>query len=198
MSVEPGQYGAYTPPPPPAARRSPWLWVALGCGGAVLLGFVGCASISAVFMNRMKTEMSKPLDKAAIKKGLKDTPIYPGATLDENGTKGAHVGIGLFKGMGGKAGEVINSMEIAAFKTPDSADKILAWYDTTLTKDGYKQVRSQQSPVSGGEQHSYQRGSDVVMVQIPQSTRGVSFILTRAAEGGKGGAASTGAEPTTK
>ena len=197
MSVEPGQYGAYTPPPPPAARRSPWLWVALGCGGAVLLGFVGCASISAVFMNRMKTEMAKPLDKSAIMKGLKDTPLYPGATLDENGTKGAHVGIGLFKGMGGKAGEVINSMEVAAFKTPDSSDKILAWYDTTLTSKGFKPVRSQQSPVSGGEQRSYLRGNDIVMVQIPQTSSGVSFILTRSMAGKNKGAGAD-AEPAAK
>jgi hypothetical protein len=172
-----GQYGReYVPPPPPAtSRRSPWLYVALGCGLFTVLLVGGCVAFISIAGNKLAQEMKKPLDKAALQREMADVPTYPGAKIDEKSTKAAGAVFGFMKGMMKKG----QSMTFAAYTTPDDDAKVLAWYDKAMTAAGYQRAKGTAKSGNVEEQRMYRKGDVIVMVQIPGGASTASFHLMR-------------------
>lgn len=171
-----GQFGAYVPPPPASSGRSPWLYVALGCGIFTLLIFGGCIGAGIYFGNKVKQQINKPLDKEALAKELSDVPIYPNAKLDEKTTKILQATTGFTKGLM-KDGQ---SMAFAAYISADDDSQILKWYDKNMVGAGYKAISTQESESTGTTaSHSFSKGDVVVVIQIPAGKSEDSFHILR-------------------
>lgn len=164
---DPGRADVYTPPPPPAPRRSPWLYVGVGCGLVTLLTVGAIIFASMAFVNNIKTAMNQPINKAQVLLSLGDIPLYPGATFDEKITKAQRATFSMMQ-------KVIpaDSINTAAFSTSDSGDKIADWYDKKMEALGY-------TPSSGGNltgmgsssivQQQYKKGQDLALVQVQRN-----------------------------
>lgn len=161
-------------PSGPRKPRSPWMWVALGCGVSVLLTFGGCVAFLGYVGNRAAQEMRKPLDQKAVLAKLGDTPIYQPSTFNESATKGARIGSSLFPG------EMVSA---AAFDTSSKPNDIFDWYEQQLTAQGYRRLPEQTFPGSKVTQISFQRQSENIIVQVEEastdSQKQYTFVLIR-------------------
>lgn len=170
---------AYSAPLPPR-RRSPWLYVGLGCGLLTLLTVGGVIAASYMFVNKIKSEIAKPIDKTAVIKSLGDLPVYPGAQFNENMTKAQRA---TFAAMA----KVMptTSISAAAFETPDKSDKVFDWYDTKLTSLGYSSYDGGNMTGLGSDkyaQQQYKKGDDLALVQVqrhPQAEGKNLLVLIR-------------------
>lgn len=135
--------------------------LAIGCGVLALLGG-GLMVVGGIAFNRFGSEIqkdaSRPLDKAALLAALGDTPIYPGAQLDEAATQGASVAKKIF-------GYAMKDPVAAGFKLPGQKEEAAAWYEKTLAEKGY---------IKTADQH-FKKGTRELMV-IPSETSGGDFI----------------------
>lgn len=135
--------------------------LAIGCGALALLG-VGLMVVGGLaftrFGNEIQKEASKPLDKAALMAALGDTPIYPGAQLDETATQGASVAKKIF-------GYAMKDPVVAGLKLPGQKEEAAAWYEKTLPTKGYTKTAAQH----------FNKGTRELMV-IPSETSGGDFI----------------------
>ena len=183
MSVNgPGQYGGYTPPPPsmngmPRKGRSPWVYVGLGCGGLAVLSFAGCVAFGVIIANKAKQEMSRPVSEASIKQGLGDVLVYPDAQLDVNTTHGMNITMPIFR----KLFSSKDDGTVGVFRSEDSLDKVLSWYDKKLTAKGFKKASTGQSQMV-----CFQKGTEVVGIQETNSAKvdkGTAFTLLDFKEG---------------
>lgn len=173
-----GQAAPYTPPPPPppAKTRSPWLYVGLGCGLLAVLVMGGCVA-AAMFAGRQITEdMKKPINRQETMAALADTPIYPGATFNETGSKAGRASLGLMK-------RVIpaDSTAIAAFVTKDNRETVQGWYDKKMPALGYQPVTGGGANFAGNGQRQYKKDKNMVIVQVQNAkkTEGSTIMLMR-------------------
>lgn len=173
----PGYGGApppYGPPgaPPPRRRGAPWwVWVLGGCGGCLLIAIVAAVIFFQQVGSAVRDIASTPVTETGTRQALgNEVPIYPGSTFDENSTRGARIGLtvveragmkGLFRGVG-------------AYRSDDSDEKIFAFYDQKMKAQGYTQANAQRS-----NQRVYQKGNDVVLVQVQDQAGGKVIILMR-------------------
>ena len=165
-----GPNGAYVPPPPPPSKKSPWLFVGLGCGLLILLSFGGCVLLLGSVGKNIAAEMKKPLDTKAVLADLGDIPKYPDAQLSENMTKAQRA---VFGNAIMKAAMKGNEPKVAAFQTKDGVDKVLTWYDKAMDKAGYEPAASTKFPNMGNgsaDQKQYRKGADGVVVQVQRNT----------------------------
>jgi hypothetical protein len=164
--------GAYVPPPPPAARRSPWMFVGIGCGALVLIAVIGMAVLFGNLSKTIGEEMKKPFDVVQVKKSLKDMPEYPNAQFDETMSKAVRGGLSIFAKM-------MPAEETVAigYKTSDTPDKVLTWFDENMPKHGYV------ADTSGGQanvkQNQYKKGNDRVIVQAQEQQGGTVISVIR-------------------
>ena len=171
----------YAPPAPPRRGLSPWAWVGIGCGLFTLLGIGGCVAFIAVVGKQVSSEMQKPINREEILASLGDTPRYPNAQFDDNGTKAGRIGLNLTKRL-----IPARSSVVAAFVTRDDADKILSWYDAEMKKRGFQSGASAGGTgLSGGpngaRQRQYRKDDDVAIVQVQRGSgaaaQGASMII---------------------
>ncbi len=171
------QNAPYVPPPPPPSRKSPWLFVGLGCGLLMLLSFGGCILFVGNLGKNIAADMQKPLDKKAVMASMGDVPMYPDAPLSEMMTKAQR---SVFNNPLMKGAMKGNTMEVAAFETKDSAEKVGEWYDKAMDKAGYEPMKSTKMPNMGNgsaEQKQYRKGADAVLIQA-QPSKGSSSAAT--------------------
>ena len=153
----PGQFGGYTPPPPPpSSKKSPWLYVGLGCGALILLSFGGCVLAGVA----LKNTLTKPVDLAAAKASMGDTPVYPGSKLDETFTRA-----GGFVGMAMKAAVHAETSAVAGYSSPDPISKVFPYFESQLKKEGYTQVPSKSEQIE-----MFQKSDDLISVQQSGAT----------------------------
>jgi hypothetical protein len=161
-------------PSGPKKPRSPWVWVGLGCGTAILLTFGGCVAFLGLVGQRAAQEMGKPLDRKEVLAKLGDTPIYQPSTFNETMTKGARIGSSLFPGQ---------MMSAAAFNTGDTPKQIITWYEQQLSSKGYQKLSEQPSLNRESTQVQFQKQSDGIIVQVQEATatspKGYTFLLMR-------------------
>lgn len=169
----PGQASPYVPPPPPPpARRgrSPWLWVAVGCGLLLLLGFGGCGALFYIVGQRAAETAKRPVTKEQVLGSLGKVPIYPGAQLDLKASQrlrvvseAANVFGNVFSGGKLQAG-------MAAFQAPAPPEKVSQWYDEQF--EGWQKADTRPQPGLGTDAvkithaRQYQRGNSTVQVQV--------------------------------
>ncbi|WP_404789002.1 hypothetical protein [Altericista sp. CCNU0014] len=144
-------------PPGPKRPRSPWVWVGLGCGTALLLTFGGCVLLFGTIGQRAAQEMGKPLDRQEAIAKLGDTPIYQPSTFNETMTKGARLGSSIFPGA---------MVSAAAFNTSDGPDKVIGWYEQQLAAKGYRRMPEQFNPNGKSKQATFQNKSEGIIVQM--------------------------------
>jgi hypothetical protein len=114
-------------------KKSPWLYVGLGCLGLFVLTFGGCAILGVVGFNKMKAEIKKPLNKETLKQEMAGIPEYPNTTLNEEATKGMRAAMGLMSmAMQGK------KISMVAYDTKESPADIIAWYEPKMVEAGYE------------------------------------------------------------
>jgi len=158
----------YIPPPPPATRRSPLLYFGIGCGVLLLL-MAGCTAVFLVqFKNAATEELKKPLDKTAALEAMGDAPIYPGAQLDEQMTKVQRVATNFVRRV-----TPADRMELVAYSTVDTPDKVMAWYEQVMPKKGFQESNSADFTKLGRStmQKQYRKDNDLVVVQVQQRTK---------------------------
>jgi hypothetical protein len=169
---------SYLPPPPPVrSRRSPWLWVALGCGLLALLLLGGVVGVGYLFVRNTQRELQKaqnePLSEAQVRAAIGDTPLYPGARPDIATSKQMR---GIVRAAGGITG-VVSGGKIktaaAAFLVPATPNKVLAWY--TREMEGWELADDQQRIRAGGEDNAargfrqsraYRRGDRQIQITV--------------------------------
>jgi hypothetical protein len=165
----------FTPPPPKTGKStSPWGWVGIGCGTALLLTFGGCVAIGLIATQRAVEEFRKPVDSKTALAKLKDVPIYKPSTFNELKTKGARLGASMVP--------VGATMDAVAFDTSDPPSKVMSWYEQQFTSKGYR-ATPRQSIINGITQISFQNQTQAVLVQArdlsTKSRKDYSFILIR-------------------
>ncbi len=144
-------------PSGPKKPRSPWVWVGLGCGTAILLTFGGCVALLGLVGQRAAQEMGKPLNQKEVFAKLGDTPIYQPSTFNETMTKGARIGGSLFPGA---------MVSTAAFNTKDGPNQIIDWYEQQLSAKGYQKMPGPPNLSSTSTQVSFQKQSESIIVQV--------------------------------
>jgi len=162
MSFGPaGQSGAYTPPPPADVKRgrSPWFYVGIGCGLILLLLVGSCAAFSV----KVASMMNQPFNVQQEVQKL-GVPAYPGAQVDETQSKAGRATLQIMKG----AMKATQST-VVAFRTDDLSGEVFAFYDNSLNKAGFKQVRG--GAQARANQHMYvnAKSRSMVMVQVQDS-----------------------------
>lgn len=173
--------GAYQHPnplggPPPRPGRPWWVWVLGGCGGCALIGIIAVVVLGALGVNALQSEMKNmgPVTAQSVQQSLgSDVPIYPGSNLEVTATRAAKVGMSTVGKLGGQ--QFANAFKgIGAYVTPDTSDKIFHFYDTKLPALGWKASSTKNTPTA--EQHTYQKGNDMLMVQVQQQ-QGMNVIM---------------------
>jgi len=112
--------------------------------------------------NRIQSMNVGPITPAAMEKSL-GVPTYPGASLEPTITEYTlktirlTTGSSMFKG-------------VAAYTTPDSPEKVEAFYRKKLTADGWVPMRTTSN--AGAAQQQYQKGGEVFIVQERQQQGG--------------------------
>lgn len=160
--------------PPPRGGRPWWIWALGGCGGCLLVVILLVAGGTLFVKNRLQSMNVGPITPAAMEKSL-GVPAYPGASLEPTITEYTlktirlTTGPSMFKG-------------VAAYTTPDSPDKVEAFYRKKLTAGGW--VPTHTTNNAGAAQQQYQKGREVFIVQEQQHQRNGSGTMIMLMRGG--------------
>jgi hypothetical protein len=148
-------------------RRSPWMFVGLGCGTLTVLMIVLSVVALKGLVNNMQQELNKPFDKKAAVAAMGGLPEYPGATLDEKQSKAQRTTAALLKRILGA-----KEVSVLAYQTDDNEAKVMDWYTQKLEKAGYSEGSNVDLSKfgSGVRQGQFAKGDEMVMVQ-PQVIR---------------------------
>jgi len=121
-----------------------------------------------------------PINKTTVQKQLGDVPLYPNATLDETTTRGLISGFRITEKIAGKqAGAIFRGLAVQ--ETQDSPEKVMEYYDQKLRAGGWKATPGQSG--THGQSRSYQKGNDVVMIQVQPKP---GFTMVTIMRGGPG------------
>jgi len=186
----PGQGPGYTPPPgpgytpgpgygpPPRSGRPWWVWLLFGCGGCALLAAIGVAVVGFLGFNTYKSAMQDigPVTAASVQQSLgSDVPIYPNAQLDLDSTKVVVTSLRVGEKLAGKPrGTIFGGGAI--YRTPDSAQKVLGFYDKSMKKEGWQALRAQDT--SFQQQHQFQKSGGVAIIQTQKDPTSGGTQLT--------------------
>jgi len=135
-----------------------------------------------------------PIDQATIGKAIgSDVPQYPNSTLDETTTRITAITLKILGNVGGE--KIQGALRgIGAWRTADTAEKVLQFYDARMKKLGW--TIAEKGANVRADQHMYRKGSEVVVVQAQDQPNGTVIILFRGGPGLAGamrGNAPTGA-----
>jgi hypothetical protein len=162
-----------TPPPPNRQKStSPWVWVGLGCGTAMLITVGGIVTIGLLTQRAFK-EFSKPVTSQEAVAKLGNVPIYQPSTFDEIRTKSMRLSTSLFSG---------KTVSTAAFDTSDPPNQVMTWYEQQLANKGYR-ASTRQSILKNLTQVTFQKQTDLILVQTQDSStssrKDYWFVLMR-------------------
>lgn len=158
----------YAPAPPPRQGKPWWFWLLIGCAGISMLGAVGVGMASWYAYNYVQKTVSEvgPVDEASVTKALGEIPLYPGSTLEVDGTKAVLVTFRMAeKWRNEKPGSLVKGAAI--LNTQDPAEKIVEFYDRELTTRGY--VRASTSE-KGDSVRVYTKKDEFVTVSTTRKT----------------------------
>lgn len=168
---DPGE--SYVPPPPPKPKRSPWMFVGIGCGVLALL-VVGVFGLLAY---QIQQEIkNNPFDAQKNRIAMGDTPVFPGSELDDEMTQAQYAGLkigGMFGNL--KADKVTCETRL----TSESVDDIQDYYWKIMTSRRYKSIP--QPEIAGARAVLYRKDNDALMVQVQAVPKfgGNAIILMR-------------------
>lgn len=176
-------------------RGSPWwIWLLGGCGGCLLIVIVALVAGGFFVRNAVRDAMksSGPVTAASVKQSMGDVPLYPNGQLNLEATRGAQVGARIassFQPNGPIHGT-------AALDTQDSAETVMAYYQTELAPRGWSLKTSQS--IMGQTQSQYMRGNEMLLVQVqpqrrPGKSGNVVVLMLSGPEAPKAAPAGTGA-----
>lgn len=164
---------SYIPPPPPKPKRSPWMFVGIGCGILTLL----VVAAFGVLAYQIKEEIRKhPFDPAANRQAMGDTPVYPGSVLDEEMTQAQHAGLRMGRAFGSlKADSIATETRL----TPEPIDEIQDYYWRIMTTRRYKSIP--QPEFGGARAVLYRKDKDALLVQVQPVPKvgGNAIVLMR-------------------
>ncbi|HEU4754613.1 MAG TPA: hypothetical protein VFU47_16000, partial [Armatimonadota bacterium] len=179
------QPGMYPPPvgsplgPPPRRGRPWWVWALGGCAGCAVLALVASVIFGAWVVGNVQSAMKDvgPMDAASVQKRIgQDVPLYPGSHIETTTTQATAASLRIVEKVAGKQpGAIFRG--VAALLTSDSADKVLRFYDQKLKAEGWRPTRTRST--SRGEQHAYQKGGEMVMIQAQEQPQGTMIIIMR-------------------
>jgi hypothetical protein len=183
MSTPPS-YGAPVGPQfqpvPPRRRSSAWPWLLGGCGGCALLVIVAMVVMGMGAANFVRSAARDigPVDAKSVQQNLGEVPLYPGSTLNVAATQGILTTFRLIERAAGKQpGAIFRA--VALMETTDTPDKVLEYYDRELQGAGWKQAQARGGGSSQGRQAAYQKGNEMVMVQVQQQQGKTMITLMR-------------------
>lgn len=163
-------YGSGYPPPgpgfgPPPRRGRPWwVWMLFGCGGCAMLAIIGTVVAVALGVSTFKSTMQDvgAVSESSVRQSLgTDLPAYPNAQLDLDSTKVLVATFRMAEKVTGKPrGSIFQGA--ALYRSSDSAQKVMDFYDKTLEKEGW---RSRSTRDTGIQQHQYQKANGVAIIQ---------------------------------
>lgn len=167
--------GMYVPPPPPPVpvqrARSPWLYVGLGCGLLTLLIVGGCIAAATLAVRRATEENKKPVTQQQVVADLKPIPIYPGSKVDLETSRALRAGASVVN--------VFVKTKAGAFRVPASSAKVIAWYETKMSGDGWRSVAAAPRGFGGSTmraknmtQRQFLKNDKQVLVQSGESEAG--------------------------
>ena len=191
-----------SPQPPAAGRRrapkkSPWLWVLLGCAMLAVIAVIGVVAMigwvgfRAARVARQLQSAPMPTESSVRESLGEDVPIYPEAKLDAKQTRilqsSANIGKAVVGALGGKAEEFPTSRS-GAFKTEADPEAVLDWYEAKLAAEGWEQ---QQKVFTGFNRQITSRKGDAIIIVQTQSAPGggTQIIIMRMERQGADGAA---------
>ena len=169
--------GAYPTAP---KQRSPWMYVLFGCLGLFVITFGGCAILGVLGYNQVKQSMNAPIDKAAIARDFEGIPVYPDATISEEGSKAIRGVLGLVARF--TPGKKFMSV---AYNVKDPEEKVMEWYDAKMIEAGYTPTKETFQMQNGGVGESkgivkmYKKDKDLVQIQARRGAKGEALILVR-------------------
>jgi len=169
-------------PTPPKAGRSPFVYVAAGCGLLTLITMGGCIMLAVNVKNKMVQEQNKPLSVATVEQDLKDIPKPKGAVVD---IKQSKVYRATFK-----AGEAVGFGKVkttaGVYTVKGEPEDIVAWYDKVMiSKEGWEvapgKTSFQNQKTGVRTQRQYIKGKNQLMVMVGPATeeKKSSLILTK-------------------
>jgi len=162
--------------PPPRQGKPWWVWVLGGCGGCALIVIIGIVVVVAMGVNWFKNVEKTYGNPQAVQTSLgADLPLYPGSKLNGAMTGGIVGGLRMAEKSGGhKEGSMLRGA--AVFSTPDSAKKVLSFYDGKLKPAGWKRVKSTESDPDESSQ-SYQKNKEFVVVSVTAGEANQNLVV---------------------
>jgi hypothetical protein len=174
--------------PPPRAGKPWWIWLVGGCGGCLVIILIGAVGLGIAVRNVAKNIKVGPVTPAAVEQQLAPVPVYPGAVLEPNATRGiltTYAGIEQFA-MRRPQGSVFKGA--GTFMSPDPPEKIWNYYDKQMAAGGWQRATMPGPKIQ--RQDWYQKGDDAAMIQVQQSRRagrnGTVLVLIRSTREGIG------------
>ena len=164
---------SYIPPPPPKPKRSPWMFVGIGCGVMALL----VAGAFGLLTNQIYQEIkNNPLTAEKIRQEMGDSPVYPGAEIDIEMTQAQYAGLkvgGMFGKL--KAEKVATETRL----TSDSSEDVHDYYWKLMTSRRYKSLP--QPEIAQARAVLYRKDNDALLVQTQPIPKlgGNAIILIR-------------------
>jgi hypothetical protein len=154
------------------------VWLIAGCAGCSLLAVVALVALGALTVSTVTSSFREvgPVTTESVQQQLgPDVPRYPGSALEPVMTRTI---AGSLKLTGKLArpfgGDALERMfqGVGAFTTPDTPEKILAFYDAELKKHGWNPTRSQE-----GSERVYRKGNSALMIDVGPNTSGPGNII---------------------
>ena len=138
-------------------KLTPLRIVGIGCGGIVafLLLFLLVGGVM------LQAERNKPFNAASELNALAGVEVYPGATIDEDVTRDARAVALLMRGL-----YPARSTTVVGFRTGDDPQKVIAFYDSLLSKYGFTKTRLGGGAGDAGA--SYVTEGTTVVIQIKE------------------------------
>jgi hypothetical protein len=172
-------YSPGTPPasPPPRQGRPWWFWLLAGCGGCSLVAFVVAAIFVFGAMRFLGDKMKEvgPVTMASMQQAMGEVPLYPGSTLEEQPTRMILAGL--------RTAEQLSKRKIArgvaVLDTGDTPKEVWQFYGTKLKALGWKPGEG--ASHRGGEQQSFRKGDEMVMLQVQSQNGRTVIVLMRGA-----------------